>query len=77
MRRVTLEVGGMSCRRCVRQVTARVRDVDGVQTVVANRAAGSIVVLGDMTGAALLDALAATEFTTSVIQDADLGALPT
>jgi copper chaperone CopZ len=33
MRQLSLYVGGMSCRRCVREVTARLRDVPGVETV--------------------------------------------
>ena len=36
MRHIELTVGGMSCRRCVREVTARLRDVPGVETVSAN-----------------------------------------
>ena len=36
MRQLNLFVGGMSCRRCVREVTARLRDVLGVETVSAN-----------------------------------------
>ena len=33
MGQLNLFVGGMSCRRCVREVTALVRDVPGVETV--------------------------------------------
>ena len=36
MPQLNLFVGGMSCRRCVREVTARLRDVPGVETVSAN-----------------------------------------
>lgn len=36
MRQLNLFVGGMSCRRCVREVTARLRDVPGVETVSAD-----------------------------------------
>jgi hypothetical protein len=36
MRQLSLVVGGMSCRRCVREVTARLRDVPGVETVSAD-----------------------------------------
>jgi copper chaperone CopZ len=35
MRTLTLSVDGMRCRRCVRQATALVRDVAGVQAVLA------------------------------------------
>ena len=38
MSEMTLYVGGMGCRRCVREVTARLRDVPGVQMVVADSA---------------------------------------
>src|SRR3954454_19517953 len=36
MRQLHLFVGAMSCRRCVREVTARLRDVPGVETVSAS-----------------------------------------
>jgi copper chaperone CopZ len=36
MYQLNVYVGGMSCRRCVREVTARLRDVPGVETVSAN-----------------------------------------
>lgn len=36
MRQLNLHVGGMSCRRCVREVTARLRDIPGVETVSAD-----------------------------------------
>ena len=36
MSQLDLFVGGMDCRRCVREVTARLRDVPGVETVSAN-----------------------------------------
>ncbi len=42
MRTIGLVVGGMRCRHCVREVTARLRDVPGVETVMAD--AGSSVV---------------------------------
>jgi len=35
-RQLSLFVVGMGCRRCVREVTARLRDVAGVETVTAN-----------------------------------------
>jgi copper chaperone CopZ len=36
MRQLDLVVGGMGCRHCVREVTARLRDVPGVERVSAN-----------------------------------------
>ena len=38
MRHIELTVGGMTCRRCVREVTARLRDVPGVEQVSADGA---------------------------------------
>lgn len=48
MRQLNLFVGGMSCRRCVREVTARLRDVPGVQTVSANARDGVVRLSGSM-----------------------------
>jgi cation transport ATPase len=36
MRQLNLHVGGMSCHRCVREVTALLRDVPGVERVSAD-----------------------------------------
>ena len=36
MRTIGLMVGGMRCRHCVREVTARLRDVAGIDTVTAD-----------------------------------------
>ena len=36
MHQLNLFIGGMSCRRCVREVTARLRDVPGVERVSAD-----------------------------------------
>jgi cation transport ATPase len=67
MGQLNLFVGGMSCRRCVREVTALVRDVAGVETVSAN--AGDCVVrltgsmqAGSMQAADVLAALAGTSY---------------
>jgi copper chaperone CopZ len=38
MNDIELVVGGMTCRRCVREVTSRLRDVPGVERVTANPA---------------------------------------
>lgn len=45
---VTLFVEGMRCRRCVREVTARLRDVPGVETVIADAESSQIRVSGTM-----------------------------
>ncbi|MDX6302075.1 MAG: hypothetical protein QOF53_3289 [Nocardioidaceae bacterium] len=61
MRQVSLFVGGMGCRRCVREVTARLRDVRGVETVSAS--GDSIVRLsGSMTVEDVLAAFIGTTY---------------
>ena len=64
---IELVVGGMTCRRCVREVTSRLRDVPGVERVTANPARSLVHLSGSMT---LADVLAAFEGTTyrSVVQ---------
>ena len=49
MRTISLVVGGMRCRRCVREVTARLRDVPGVETVMADTGSSVVRVVGRMT----------------------------
>ena len=61
MDELELTVSGMSCRRCVREVTARLRDVAGVERVVADPARSTVHLAGSMTRA---DVLAAFEGTT-------------
>ena len=62
MRQFSLFVGGMSCRRCVREVTGRLRDVPGVEMVSAN--AGNCVVrlAGSMELEDVLAAFAGTNY---------------
>jgi copper chaperone CopZ len=62
MSEMTLYVGGMGCRRCVREVTARLRDVSGVQTVVADSATSTIRLGGSMTVEDVLAAFAGTTY---------------
>ena len=54
MRHIRLFVGGMACRRCVREVTARLRDVPGVETVVADAGRSEVRLTGVMTTADVL-----------------------
>lgn len=54
---VELIVGGMGCRHAVRSVTARLRDVGGVETVVADPWTGLVTVTGTMSVVELLAAL--------------------
>jgi copper chaperone CopZ len=61
MNDVELVVGGMTCRRCVREVISRLRDVPGVERVTANPARSLVHLSGSIT---LADVLAAFEGTT-------------
>ena len=59
---LNLFVGGMSCRRCVREVTALVRDVPGVQTVSANTGDCTVRLTGSMQPADVLAVFAGTTY---------------
>ena len=62
MGQLNLFVGGMSCRRCVREVTALVRDVPGVETVSANAGECTVQLSGSMQAADVLVAFAGTSY---------------
>ena len=62
MRQLNLFVGGMSCRRCVREVTALLRDVPGVQTVTANPVDSLVRLSGHMELTAVLAAFTGTTY---------------
>jgi copper chaperone len=57
MSTLTLLVPDMTCRHCVRKVTAALRDVAGVQLVQADLTTTSVVLRGDPTVADVLAAL--------------------
>lgn len=57
MRTIGLMIGGMRCRHCVREVTARLRDVPGVQTVTAGTGRSVIRLSGTMAVDDVLGAL--------------------
>jgi copper chaperone CopZ len=59
MDRFSLRVPDMSCRHCVRAVSAAVSDVPGVSVVTVDVARKSIDVRGTASPAAVRDALAA------------------
>ena len=61
MNDIELVVGGMTCRRCVREVTSRLRDVPALERVTANPARSLVHLSGSIT---LADVLAAFEGTT-------------
>lgn len=54
---IRLAVSGMKGRASVREVTARLRDVPGVSTVLVDRATCVVALTGVMTEAAVLAAL--------------------
>ena len=58
MSTLTLLVPGMTCRHCVRKVTAALRDVPGVQLVQADLTTATVVLHGDP---AVADVLATLE----------------
>ena len=62
MRQVNLFVGGMSCRRSVRVVTARLRDVPGVETVSASASDSKVLLSGSMQVADVLAAFIGTTY---------------
>ena len=62
MLELSLFVGGMSCRRCVREVTARLRDVPGVETVNANPCDCMVRLSGSMKLADVLAAFTGTTY---------------
>ena len=61
-RQLSLFVVGMGCRRCVREVTARLRDVPGVETVTANPADHVVRLSGTMRLADVLAAFTGTTY---------------
>ena len=69
MRQLNLFVGGMGCRRCVREVTARLRDVPGVETVSANPSDCMVRLSGCMQLADVLAAFTGTTYRPEVQRD--------
>ena len=62
MHQLNVFVAGMSCRRCVREVTARLRDVPGVETVSANPVDCMVRLSGSMELADVLAAFTGTTY---------------
>ena len=74
MRDLYLLVGGMGCRHCVREVTARLRDVPGVERVVADASRNRVLLTGAMTHSDVIGALSETKFVVRVLADRPAGA---
>ena len=62
-----LSVGSMSCRHRVREVTAWLRDVPGVATVIADARTGTVVLGGTMQVADVLAAFAGSNYTPQLL----------
>ena len=69
MRRLRLSVGSMSCRHCVREVTAWLRDVPGVATVVADATTCTVELGGTMNVTDVLAVFAGSRYTTQILDD--------
>ena len=67
MSTLTLLVPGMTCRHCVRKVTAALRDVPGVQLVQADLTTGTVVLHGDPMAPDVLTALDRAGFPGTVV----------
>ena len=67
MRDIQLHVDGMTCRRCVREVTARLRDIPGVETVVADATRSQVRLSGLITDADVLSAFEGTRYRPEII----------
>jgi copper chaperone CopZ len=70
MSTVVLLVPGMTCRHCVRKVTAALRDVAGVALVQADVRTTTVVLHGDAALAEVLAALDGAGFPGTVIPPA-------
>ncbi|KRE55616.1 heavy-metal-associated domain-containing protein [Phycicoccus sp. Soil748] len=67
MRQLNLFVGGMGCRGCVREVTALLRDVPGVETVSADTARSVIRLSGTMQPDSVIAAFNGSTFTPTLL----------
>ena len=67
---VRLSVGAaLGCRHCVREVTGWLRDVPGVETIVADASAGTVVLSGTMAVADVLATFSGSDWTPRVLDD--------
>ena len=66
---MSLFVDGMRCRRCVREVTRRLRDVSGVQTVAVDTGRSVVSLTGTMTADDVLGAFAGLTYRPRLLND--------
>ncbi len=71
MTHMTLLVGGMSCRRCVREVTGRLRDVPGVETVAAHAGTSTVRLSGVMVAEDVLRAFNGTTYRPEIVANSN------
>ena len=67
MRQLRLAVGSMSCRHCVREVTRWLRDVPGVETVVADARTATVELAGTMNVVDVLAVFAGSTYRAHVL----------
>jgi copper chaperone CopZ len=67
MAELTVYVTGMRCRHCVREVTARLRDVVGVETVAADMRRSQVRLGGSMTFPDVVRALVGTTYRPQIV----------
>ncbi|MGQ0632704.1 MAG: heavy-metal-associated domain-containing protein [Sporichthyaceae bacterium] len=68
-RHLVLRISGMSCRHCVRQVTAALRDVTGVEIVEADATTCHVRLRGSFVAADILAALTCGGYAAVVVAD--------
>lgn len=64
-----LRVPGMGCRLCVREVTSRLRDVPGVETIAADTTTNTVLLRGTMTARDVLAAFAGSKYAPAVVAE--------
>ena len=69
MRDIKVSVATMTCRHCVREVTAWLRDVPGVETIAADGRSGIVVVSGTMTTRDILAVFVGSQYAPQVLHD--------